>query len=286
MQPAPPASFDSLREAIHARFDRLSPHLQRIARFALDDPNGFALRTVAEIAEATAVQPSSVIRFAQAFGFRGFSDMQRVFRVRLIEGAPARREQILARPIGAPDLRPGDPLAILHEFADASAQSLQQLKADVTPEALTGAIDLIQAARDIYVIGLRRAFPVAAYMFYGLVRSERRCHLLDGVGGMVPQQVATMTGDDLLIAVAFAEYAALTVEVVKDVHIRGIPTLAITDTPWSPLARNASLAFTIRDPDIHPFRSLAAATCLVQTLVVALGRETQQGAEATGTGAG
>ena len=286
MQPAPPASFDSLREAIHARFDRLSPHLQRIARFALDDPNGFALRTVAETAEATTVQPSSVIRFAQAFGFRGFSDMQRVFRVRLIEGAPDRRERIMERPIGASDLRPGDPLAILHEFADASAQSLQQLKADVTPEALTGAIDLIRAARDIYVIGLRRAFPVAAYMFYGLVRSERRCHLLDGVGGMVPQQVATMTGEDLLIAVAFAEYAALTVDVVKDVHIRGIPTLTITDTPWSPLARNASLAFTIRDPDIHPFRSLAAATCLVQTLIVALGRAERKGAEATGTGAG
>ena len=286
MQPAPPASFDSLREAIHARFDRLSPHLQRIARFALDDPNGFALRTVAEIAEATAVQPSSVIRFAQAFAFRGFSDMQRVFRVRLIEGAPDRRERILARPIGGADLRPGDPLAILHEFADASAQSLQQLKTEVSAEAMTSAIKLIEAARDIHVIGLRRAFPVAAYMFYGLVRSERRCHLLDAVGGMVPQQVATMSSEDLLIAVAFAEYAALTVEVVKDVHIRGIPTLTITDTPWSPLARNASLAFTIRDPDIHPFRSLAAAMCLVQTLIVALGRDQQKPAEASGSGAG
>jgi DNA-binding MurR/RpiR family transcriptional regulator len=73
--------------------------------------------------------------------------------------------------------------------------------------------------------------------------------------------------------------------VVQDVHIRGIPTLTITDTPWSPLARNASLAFTIRDPDIHPFRSLAAAMCLVQTLIVALGRDQQKGVEATGTGA-
>ena len=286
MQPAPPASFDSLRESIHARFDRLSPHLQRIARFALDDPNGFALRTVAEIAEATAVQPSSIIRFAQAFGFRGFSDMQRVFRVRLIEGAPDYREDILARRVQDPKLRPGDPLAILHEFADANAQSLEQLKADVTRETLIGALDLIHAARDIYVIGLRRAFPVAAYIFYGLVRSERRCHLLDAVGGMVPQQVATMTGEDLLIAVAFAEYAALTVDVVQDVHIRGIPTLTITDTPWSPLARNASLAFTIRDPDIHPFRSLAAAMCVVQTLIVALGTYSQRDASATGTGPG
>lgn len=270
--PASAASFDSVRAAIHERFDRLSPHLQRIARFALDDPNGFALGTVAEIAESTAVQPSSIIRFAQAFGYRGFSDMQRVFRVRLIEGAPVFRERILAAQSVEAGHDPDDPLAILHGFADANAQALAHLKADVPRERLIHAVELIGRARDIYVIGLRRAFPVAAYMFYGLVRAELRAHLLDVVGGMVPQQVATMNADDLLIAVSFAEYAPLTVDVVQDVHIRGIPTLTITDTEASPLARHASVAFLIPDPDIHPFRSLAAPMCLVQSLIVALGR--------------
>jgi DNA-binding MurR/RpiR family transcriptional regulator len=268
----PPASFDSLRAAIHDRYERLSPHLQRIARFALDDPNRFALGTVAGIALATDVQPSSIVRLAQAFGYRGFSDMQRVFRVRLIEGAPDYRERILEERRAAVPVRGDDPLALLHEFADANAKALEELKGAVPPASLSGALELIRNARDIYVIGLRRAFPLAAYVFYGLVRSEYRCHLLDAVGGMVPQQVATMTADDLLIAIAFAEYAPLTVDVVKDVHIRGIPTLAITDTAFSPLARNARLAFTIRDPDIHPYRSLAAGMCLVQTLIVALGR--------------
>lgn len=285
MQSAPPASFDSLREAIHQRYDRLSPHLQRIARFALDDPGRFALGTVARIAESTEVQPSSIVRFAQAFGFRGFSDMQQVFQVRLIEGAPDHRERILERRIELEDRRRDDPLAILHEFADANAESLERLKRDLTRESLFDAIEMIGKARGIYVIGLRRAFPVAAYIFYGLVRSECRCQLLDAVGGMVPQQVATMTAGDLLIAVAFAEYAPLTVDVVQDVHIRGIPTLTITDTAWSPLARNASLAFTIKDPEIHPFRSLAAAMCLVQTLIVGLGRYKQRDRAPGGDGA-
>ena len=272
MPPAPPASFDSLRAVIHDRYERLSPHLQRIARFALDDPNRFALGTVAGIALAIDVQPSSIVRLAQAFGYRGFSDMQRVFKVRLIEGAPDYRERILKERSTAAPVRGDDPMALLHEFADANAQALEELKGAVTQAGLSAALELIRNARDIYVIGLRRAFPLAAYAFYGLVRSEFRCHLLDGVGGMVPQQVATMTADDLLIAIAFAEYAPLTVDVVKDVHIRGIPTLAITDTAFSPLARNSRLAFTIRDPDIHPYRSLAAGMCLVQTLIVALGR--------------
>jgi DNA-binding MurR/RpiR family transcriptional regulator len=268
---AAPASFDSLRHEVHARYAQLSPHLRRLAQFALDDPSGFALGTVAGIAAATAVQPSSVIRFAKTFGYSGFTEMQRVFRVRLVEGAPDYRERILEQgAAGAP--RPDDPLATLQELADANIEALARLKADIRPADLERACALVDAAREVYVIGLRRAFPVAAYLFYSLVRSERRGHLLDAVGGMVPQQVATMGTDDLLVAVSFAEYAPLTVDVVQDVHIRGIPTLTITDTEVSPLARNATLAFIIRDPAIHPLRSLAAPMCLVQSLVVALQR--------------
>jgi DNA-binding MurR/RpiR family transcriptional regulator len=259
---SPPASFDSLRLMIHERFEQLSPHLQRIARSAFDDPNAFALGT--GIAESAEVQPSSIIRFAQSFGYRGFSEMQQIFKVRLIEGAPSFREQILAER--------AHPLQLLHEFADANAQALERLKHEIRPDGLERPIAMIHAARDIYVISLRRAFPIAAYIFYGLVREELRAHLLDAVGGMVPQQVATMTGSDLLIAVSFAEYAPLNVDVVQDVHIRGIPTLTITEFKVSPLARNAALSFVIRDPEIHPFRSLGPAVCLVRPLIVGLGR--------------
>ena len=86
--------FDRLREEFQHRYEGLSPHLQRIAHFALGDPNRFALQTVAETARETDVQPSTVIRFAKVFGFSGFSEMQRVFRLRLIEGASSFRDQI------------------------------------------------------------------------------------------------------------------------------------------------------------------------------------------------
>ena len=87
----PPKDFDRLREVFQHRFERLSPHLKRIAQYALGDPGRFALQTVAETARETGVQPSTLIRFAKVFGFSGFSEMQQVFRLRLIEGAPSFR---------------------------------------------------------------------------------------------------------------------------------------------------------------------------------------------------
>jgi DNA-binding MurR/RpiR family transcriptional regulator len=264
---APAASFDSLRALIHRDFDRLSPHLQRLARLALEDPSGFALATVAELARRTEVQPSSVIRFAKALGYAGFSDLQRVFKLRLVEGAPDHRARIHDRSARRGGARDG--LAPLDAAIRANQAALDALRRDVEGETFRAAVALLAAARGIHVIGLRRAFPVAAYLFYGLLRSEFRCQLLDGVGGMVPQQAAAMGREDLLVAVSFAEYAPLTVATVQDAFIRGVPTLTVTDSPLSPLARHATRAFVLGDAATQRLRPLAAPLCLAQALIEA-----------------
>jgi len=266
-----PESFDNLRNVIHERYDGLSPHLQRIARFALEDPNTFALETVVALAERNEVQPSTLVRFAKTFGYAGFSDLQKVFRLRLIEGAPAFRNKAEAQAGKLEKAAHDNPLAILQEFTEASILELENLRETVDGDKLKAAIEMMDKASNIFVIGQRRAFPVAAYISYGLIRLETRCQLLDAVGGMVPQQAATMTPDDLLIAVSFAEYAQPVVEVVKDTHIRGIPILAITDRLTSPLAKNSTLCFPVDDADVHRFRPLAATMALAQTLIIALG---------------
>ena len=59
-------SYDELKDAISESYPRMSPQLQRIARFALEKPHDLALGTVAAVAKASDVQPSSMIRFARA----------------------------------------------------------------------------------------------------------------------------------------------------------------------------------------------------------------------------
>ena len=267
----PLRDFDRLREAFQRRFETLSPHLQRIAQYALADPNRFALQTVAETARQTGVQPSTLIRFAKAFGFSGFSDMQRVFRSRLIEGAATYRDEIRGHRARLEEAAEHDPAAILEEFADSSMLALGTLKGDIDGETLREAIRMIDGAQSLYVIGQRRAFPVAAYLAYGLTRLEYPCHLLDSVGGMLPQQVATIGTHDVLLAVSFAEYAPPVVEAVSDAHIRNIPVLAITDSLTSPLARNSSLCFVVRDAEVHRFRPLAGPMVLAQSMIISLG---------------
>jgi hypothetical protein len=77
---ARPANYEKLATRITAQFPYLPRQLQRIARFALDAPEDFALGTAAQLAEQIGVQPSALVRFANAVGCDGFAELRQLFR--------------------------------------------------------------------------------------------------------------------------------------------------------------------------------------------------------------
>jgi DNA-binding MurR/RpiR family transcriptional regulator len=270
MLPTSPSAetFEALRERIRDRFPELSPHLQRIARLALDQPNQLALQTIAAIADSVQVQPSTLIRFAKEFGYSGFSGMQQVFKLRLIEGGPVYRERIYEERTASG--RPEDAGTTLSACVDAQIASLEHLKRDIRPDDLSRAVDLCLSARHIYVAGLRRSRPIATYFSYGMNRLERRCSLLDFGGGMAGQQVANMGHEDLLVAIAFNPYSPPVVDVVRDAQLRGLPILAITGRSSSPLTRNSTVTFYVDNEVTGQFRPISGAIGLVQSIMVSL----------------
>ena len=271
-------TFDTLRARIRAQHDGLSPHLQRLARSALEDPNRFALQTISTIAAETKVQPSALIRFAKTFGYDGFSAMQQVFKLRLIEGATSFRERVYGA-VGAEGAHTADTAQVLAECVEDMVLSLRRLTATTDPDALARAVDMLGRAEHVYVAGLRRSRAIAAYLAYGLARIERPCSVLDFDGGMAAQQVANMRAGDVLAAIAFTEYSAPVVDAVQDAHLRGLSVLAVTDTASSPLARHATVAFCLDDdtPTLS-FRPISAPIALVQALILAVSRRSAQDA--------
>jgi DNA-binding MurR/RpiR family transcriptional regulator len=265
-----PESFEVLKATIAERYPSLSRQLQKIARFALENPDELALETVTTVAQRAEVQPSSMVRFAQAMGFDGFSTMQQVFRSNLMASTPSYRERIqsLHKNRGA---RFEDPDMVIADFVEDGIAALELLRDHTSRERLSQAVDILADAEEIYLLAQGRAFPVTFYLSYALSRLERRCHLLDGVGGLLRQQADLVTTKDAVIAVSFHPYSPMVVDIVTERSEKGVPVVAITDSPLSPLALEARAAFEIRDNRERPFRSLVAPMCLAQSLVVSLG---------------
>lgn len=264
-----PTDFDRLKREIAARSPELSPRLRQLAEFALRNPHDMALETIAVIAERAKVPPSSLIRFAQAFGYDGFSAMQRVFRSQLIERTTDYAERIQA----LRQSRLGDtPDAVLDNLVGAGIRALEHLRGTIRRDRLEEGIDLLAGAEAVHVVGTRRAFPVASYLAYALGQLGCRTQLLDGVGGLILQQANLITERDVLLGVSFTPYAPETLAVAERAAEARAAILAVTDGPLSPLLPLARVAFEVEDAELEGFRSLSATMCLALALVVRLGQ--------------
>lgn len=264
-------AYETLRSEIARRHARFSDRLRVIAEFALDHPTDMALGTVAEVAQRAKVQPSAIVRFARALGYAGFTEMQQIFRSRLVASvAPSYRERIagLRRDGRFRDTR--KPRAVLGRFASEGMVSLEILQDSTHDKDLTRAVTVLGAAHTIFVLGLGGSFPVAAHLTYVLRKLGRRVVLLDGLGSALGEQAACATPRDALIAISFKTYNPDTVRLFPELVARKVPAVVITDSLLSPLVQGATVVFEIPDMPEAALRTMVAPMCLAQSLAVSL----------------
>jgi DNA-binding MurR/RpiR family transcriptional regulator len=265
-----PKDIDKLRADIVARHDELSPRLKQVAAYVLDHPNDMGLQTLAVIAERCGVQASTIVRFAKAFGYDGASQMQRLFRDELINSTPS---PSYAERIRQFNERTGDghqltPLELMQEFVSSNIIALEHMKDTIDAGRLERSVDLLELSKAVYLVGLRRSFPVAAYMAYALRHVDKPVHLVDGLAGMLLEQSSMITSRDLLFAISFRPYAKETAKIVAQAKQAGARVIAFSDSQLSPISREADISFDIKDAEVRQFRSLTGSLCLAQTLVI------------------
>ena len=264
-------TYEALRAEIARRHPRFSDRLKVIAEFALDHPTEMALGTVAEVSQRAKVQPSAIVRFARALGYGGFTEMQQVFRSRLVAGvAPTYKDRIAGLRRDGRFHEAKSPRAVLAKFASEGMVALESLQDNVREKDLGAAIALLGGAETIYVLGLGGSFPVAAHLTYVLRKLGRRVMLLDGLGSALSDQAAAATRRDALIAISFRTYNPDTVRLFPVLVARGLPAVAITDSLLSPIVEGAEVVFELPDMPEAALRTMVAPMCLAQSLAVGL----------------
>jgi len=273
-----PTQLTILQDEIRRRYDTLS---KQVARYILDNSNSVAFDTVASIAQQADVPPSTLIRFANAFGFSGFNEMKQMFKQHLMEETANYTERArLFRQTTTDDATPPEtPTEILNMFTMVNTQALQQLAMQTSGDDLQRAVALLAEAENIYVIGLRRSFSVASYLTYALRHLDRKAFLIDGLGGMFTEQLSLVGPKDVVVAVSFSPYAREVVELVELGAQRKARQIAITDSQVSPLAAFSDVCFVVREAQVDGFRSQVASLCLAQTLAVSLALNSSKDAE-------
>lgn len=274
----PPPNFEALVRLIHDDYARFSPTYRIIAEFLTQNPNEIGVYSVKALAARCGVHASSLVRFAQALGYRGFKDLQAVFQQRLITAAPgfvARVERLKAElaATGADSLR-----GLMRDVVVRDIAALEGLLESAAEADLARAVEILAGARTVYLIGQLRSEPVVGLMRYVLTMLGRRAVLLDPAGGLATHMARVIGPDDAMVAVSFRFYATEVVNVVEAVAASGAPIVAISDSTLSPLAKSATVLFSVPEHEYTFARSLAAPMCLAQALMIGLAARLNDGA--------
>jgi len=92
----PPANYEAFITAIQYRYDSLNRTYQLVGRYLTQNLNDVAVQSINGISERCGVHASSLVRFAQHFGYSGFKELQGIFQSRLATAAPGFEARVTA----------------------------------------------------------------------------------------------------------------------------------------------------------------------------------------------
>ncbi|VVM42838.1 MurR/RpiR family transcriptional regulator [Pseudomonas fluorescens] len=268
---SPPINAERLLQLITDEYDALPRQLKRIASYISQQSDRIMVDRISDIARECEVHPSAIVRFSQRFGFLALTDITSRFTTATTTKAlPANNNHQPLHNMIANQSQPASAGDLARECIDATRSGIERLGRELDDAAFEKAVDLIVNADNIYVVGVRRSFAVADYLVYNLQHTQKKIHLVSGLGGSYREQMRSVRANDLVIAISFVPYAKETQHCLRFARQQQANTLILTDSQLSPLAKLANSVLLVNEGSALAFRSLSATLCLCQALFVAV----------------
>jgi DNA-binding MurR/RpiR family transcriptional regulator len=260
-----PGTYEELRAALSSGAARLPKKLRQVAIHLWQHPTAVALGTVTSVAGEAGVQPSTLVRFAQAFGYSGFSDLQEVFKAHLVDAGRSGRDRAQPHWQGASSV---EAARLVDGFIGSSATSLAGVRDRLDLAQFEVMSQTLAEADLIYIIGSKRAFSLVSYVSLALANLGVRNLALDNVGSTAFELLRCASAADAVLAVSFTPYNSITPELAASAAQRGVPIVSLTDSAFSPLVPVSKAYIEVIEESFSGFKSLSATLAVAMGLVL------------------
>lgn len=259
-----PGDFQALQAKINATHGSFPKRLAQVARHLLDNPDEVAFGSVAFIASAAQVTPSTLIRFAQFLGYDGFSALQEIFReavrAKISEGGGGTR-----RASGKTDI--AREARAFYETIEACHRSLEALSRSIPVRDIKTAANILSCAKCVFIIARPGTFPMATLLQHTLTRLKIRSTLLTDIAGG-EDLLGFATSEDVAVVISSAPYSEKTTAQATDLTKRGVPVIALTDSNFSPLSELAAVRFRVIESGHEGLLQPIAGIALSEALAI------------------
>lgn len=258
-----PARGTALLSALTDQLDLLRPSERKVAEVVLADPVRAGEFSMAGLAEAAGVSEPTVMRFCTTTGHAGFQ----AFKIRLAQAVA------IGIPVTHSAIAPDDPVeAVAAKVFDHTISSLDQARRNLDMQAVTDAVDLLLAAREILFVGLGASGIIA--------QDAAQQGVLFGVPCAAPvdlhqQHMAAdmCRPETVVVAISNTGRTSTVLEVVRRAKRSGARVIAVSGgrSPLLELADVGVVMRTFEDTDTYtPTVSRLAGLVLVDILATAV----------------
>ena len=249
-----------VKDEIRRHYDTLSPALQQVAKFVLERPNDVVTGSMRALGTRAGSTPTTLVRFAQHFGFAGWPQLKEAFAHDMGLGPEPYGERARSLLGRARDH------TLVSEMFKAHKANLEATERH-SSAALQEVCVLLEKARTVHVAGFRASFPIAFSLVYVYRLFRPSVQLVDGQGGLLEMQLRALDKADALVAIGFAPYSREALLSAQAAKAAGCRVIAITDSPVSPLSllADVTLLFAIGSPSFFP--SISAGVAVTEALL-------------------
>lgn len=252
-------------ELLKNRIRNLTPSEKRLFDYILANDEEAVFLTIQDLSARVKVSLATVVRLSKALGFKGFPEFQR--ELRLLFRDKLTTISRLQRTMHHDASEQGILARVMRQDMENIGSTLEQVSRDDFRKF----VQMLNVAERIFIVGLRSARSLAVFMGVALEFLQRDVQVLRSETGNMWDRLFRLREGDVVVGISFARYTRETVEALAFAKERGLRTLAVTDSPTSPLAQHADCFLTARCNMDSFIESFAAPLSLINAVVTALG---------------
>lgn len=256
-----PPDVHALADRLKRDYERFSPAQQSLARYLADHLADVPLLSAHEVARSSHCSPATVVRFAQALGYSGYPEMQRVVRRAQRPGLPPRPgDRQLGLPFSAEGL--GAAMAAERLALDDAAER-------ITTTGLGSIVSALAPRTPLVIAGEGHARSIVTLIEERLARSGRPVAAVTALDPAARAWLEALGPGGAVLAIAIGRESRVAQAAVSAARAAGVPAAALVDSSLSPLARSPLARVVPADArDGSP--TLVAMVAVAQALVGAL----------------
>lgn len=221
-----------LLELLDQSAGQLTPQERRLASHLVERLEQWGYLSSSELARELGVHRSTVVRFAQSVGFRGYPELQEAARTAWHRTLVTNNQLVLT---GETDGKLGKVQAVF----DRELENLQRSYTNLDMAALEDTAVRIASARRVLVYGRRFSQPLALHLAQILRTMRERVESAPASGGMAVDLLFDLTPDDLVLVVSMRRHSPEVQRTLRYLAEAGVPVTVLTDaSPGNELSSN------------------------------------------------